>query len=303
MLDLKRLHAFAVLAEELHFGRAAVRLNITQPPLTIAIQSLESELGVTLFERTKRSVRLSQAGSALLPEAKSLLASEARIREAVRARVAGETGRIVLAFVSIVDYSFLPSLLRQFRSIAPSVAVELREATTDVQLQWLGSGEIDAGILLGPLGDQGLSRRATNELDYRTLASERLVLALPSEHPHARAKTPISLAKFAEQAFVSIPRHIAPRLHDAISGACLEAGFAPRVVQEAIQMQTVISLVSAGMGVAIVPHAVTNLRRDGVVYRALQRSTSKFEIGISFRRDATSAALKRFVALATKAKH
>lgn len=299
MTDLHKLNCFVAVAKALNFGRAARSLNLSQPPLTRHIKALEAELGAELFHRTKRSVRLSDAGAALLPQVEAILQAVARLPDAARAAGAGESGRISIAFVSIVDYSFLPALMRRFTSAHPGVNVHLREATSDLQLKWLAAEEIDLGIVLGPLVDAGSGGNVPETVAYQRLQAESLVLALPQSHLQARLNTPVALAKFAHEAFISFPRHAAPGLHDAITGACSEAGFSQRVVQEAIQMQTIISLVSAGMGVALVPESLMSLRRPGVAYRRLRGGKkAALEIGLVWRRDNPSAVLRRFVQLA-----
>ena len=301
MTDLHKLNCFVTVAKTLNFGRAARALNLSQPPLTRHIKALEAELGATLLHRTKRSVRLTDAGAALLPQVEAILQAVARLPDAARAASAGETGRISIAFVSIVDYSFLPALMRRFTSTYPAVSVHLREATSDLQLKWLAASEIDLGIVLGPLVDAGSGSNAPETIVYQRLQAESLVLALPKSHPQARLTTPVALARFGNEAFISFPRHAAPGLHDAITGACSAAGFSQRVVQEAIQMQTIISLVSAGMGVALVPESLMRLQRPGVVYRKLRGGKkAALEIGLVWRRDNASVVLKRFVQLAVR---
>ena len=163
----------------------------------------------------------------------------------------------------------------------------------------IAAGDIDLGIVLGPLVDAGSGGSAPEAVVYQRLQAESLVLALPQSHAHAMLTTPVALAKFAHEAFISFPRHAAPGLHDAITGACSDAGFSQRVVQEAIQMQTIISLVSAGMGVALVPESLMRLQRSGVVYRKLRGGNqAALEIGLVWRRDDASAVLKRFTRLA-----
>ena len=274
---------------------------MAQPPLSRAIRSLEEELGVALFERNKKRVLLSDAGRALLPEAKALLAGADRLTRTARSAAGGERGELTLAFVCIVDYSFLPRLLRRFTQTYPGIRVALREATTDVQLQALARAEIDAGILLGPLVDAPVGSVAPESLVYQRLQAEALVIALPDSHARGKVTGPVALSGFAGEAFISFPRQIAPRLHDAIVSACGAARFSPRIVQEAIQMQTIISLVSAGMGVALVPESLMSLKRPGVVYRKLRgKRTIALELGLAWRRDNPSAALKHFTALAAQ---
>lgn len=298
-MELRQLRQFAAVADHLHFGRAAQALSMAQPPLSRAIRSLEQELGVALFERDKKRVALADAGAALLPEVKALLAGVERLARTARSAAEGERGELTLAFVSIVDYSFLPRLLRRFAQAWPGIRLVLREATTDVQLQALARAEIDVGILLGPLTEKGGAGPAAHWLEYRRVQTEALVLALPASHPRLKVKGLVALRDFAQEPFLGFPRHVAPRLHDAVIATCAEAGFSPRISQEAIQMQTIISLVSAGMGVALVPASLMTLKRPGVVYRGLGGGkASAVEIGMAWRRDNPSGALRRFVAQA-----
>ena len=174
-LELRQLRYFVTVAEELHFGRAAARLHMTQPPLSQTIQALEELLGAPLFLRTRRSVALTPAGAALLPEARRMLAQAAELPELVRRAAAGESGRLSLAFVSSADYSVLPPFLRSYRAPIPQVQIDLQEATSDLQLDDLLHNRIDAGLLIPPLPD-----KARAELDYLKVLDEPLILAAPA---------------------------------------------------------------------------------------------------------------------------
>lgn len=300
-MELRQLRQFVAVAEHLHFARAAQALSMAQPPLSRAIRALEEELGARLFDRDRRRVALSDAGRALLPEAHALLAAAARLPATARDAAAGHSGDLALAFVSIVGYSFLPGLLRRHAARFPGVRVNLREVTTDVQVADLAAGRADVGILLGPVQAEAGGVRAA-ALDYRVLAVETLAVALPARHRLARGAGVLGLEACADEAFVASPRHVAPRLNDAIIGSCAAAGFSPRIVQEAIQMQTIISLVSAGMGVALVPESVVGLKRPGVAYRRLKGARPVLEIGMATRRGETSAVVANFVALAAQSR-
>nr|AAP88274.1 LysR type regulator [Delftia acidovorans] len=260
LVELRVWRQFLAVAEELHFGRAAQRLHMTQPPLTQAIAQLERTLGVPLFERTSRRVALSPAGQALLAEVRALLARAQALPQRAREAAGGEVGRIRLAFVSTVGFEQLPAWVRAFRAVHPQVALELVEATGDVQLQALERGEIDAGLMLHSPGF------APPGLAHLQVATEPLVLALPAHHALAEAEHPAWPAVLAEP-LVIFPRRIVPSLHDAVFGLYPRAGCLPVVPQEAIQMQTIVNLVSAGIGVAWVPESVMQFRRQGVVYR------------------------------------
>ena len=260
-IELRVWRQFLALAEELHFGRAAGRLHMTQPPLTQAIQQLEARLGVRLFERTRRSVALTPAGAALMAPARRLLDDADALPRLAQAAASGLAGRLRLAFVSSVAYGPLPEWLRGFRQAHPDVALQLREATLDVQLQAFAADEIDAGFVLHAPGAVPPGFAA-----WRALA-EPLVMALPAGHAAAALPGPLKWADVADQPLVIFPRQIAPSLYDAVLASYRQRGATPQIAQEAIQMQTIVNLVSAGMGLAWVPEAVTRLQRPGVVYR------------------------------------
>lgn len=294
-IDLRQLRYFVAVAEEMHFGRAAARLHMTQPPLSQTIQALEAALEAELFSRTRRSVSLTAAGVALLPEAQRLLSQAEALPDLVRRAAAGETGRLSLAFVSTADYSVLPPFLREFRTHCPQVQIDLRETTTDIQLEALAQANIDAGLLILPLPD-----KLNAELESLRVLSEPLVLAVPKGIRPARGKTKISLKTLSEHPLVIFPRRIAPGFHDAILACFRDAGLTPHIGQEAIQMQTIVGLVSAGMGIALVPQSVSNLKRPGVDYWPLQEKTPVIETGLVWRRDNASPALRAFLDLLRK---
>ena len=271
--DLRQLRQFAVLAEECHFGRAAARLAMTQPPLTQAIQRLEAALGARLFDRSQRRVALSPAGAVLLPLARKLLDGADALAPAVRAAAAGLSGQLRLAFVSSVTYGPLPAWLSGFRAAYPDVALSLREATLDVQVELFAAGEIDAGVVLHAPG------AAPPGFDHVRVIDEALVMALPESHPAWRRRDSQGMRKPAadamprlrwadvrEEPLVIFPRAIAPSLFDALVSAYHASGDTMRVAQQAIQMQTIVNLVSGGMGVAWVPESLTHLQRAGVRY-------------------------------------
>ena len=297
LIELRLWRQFAMLAEELHFGRAAERLHMTQPPLTQAIAQLERLLEVRLFDRTKRSVQPTAAALALLPEVLELLARAQALPQHARAAASGELGRLRLAFVSTVGFAQLPKWLRGFREQFAQVRVELMEATGDVQLQAFARGEIDAGFMLHAAGfaPAGLQRCA--------VAHEPLVLALPEQHPLA-TQARLTLAAVLGEPLVIFPRHIVPSLFDAIFALYHGAGRSPQVAQEAIQMQTIVNLVSAGLGVAWVPESVRQFQRPGVVYRALPgrhgQAVPRCETSLVWPAEHSNPTLQRFVEFVTQ---
>ena len=289
-LELRQLRYFLAVAEELHFGKAALRLHMTQPPLSQTIQGLEELLGTPLFERNRRAVALTPAGAALLPEARRMLAQAAQLPELVRRAAAGEAGRLALDFVSSADYSVLPPFLRLYRSTYPQVQITLQEATSDVQINHLLQGQVDAGLLIPPLPD-----KARLALDYLKVLTEPLILAAPAGLVGGAG--PVWLREVPAAPLIIFPRPIAPALHDAILACFRAAGVTPVIGQEAIQMQTIVGLVSAGMGLALVPQSVANLMRPGVEYRPLHDATPLVETGLAWRRDNGSPVLQGFLEL------
>ncbi|GJJ04070.1 isoleucine biosynthesis transcriptional activator [Duganella rhizosphaerae] len=292
-LELRQLRYFVTVAEELHFGKAALRLHMTQPPLSQTIQALEELLGASLFERNRRGVALTPAGLALLPEARRILAQSQELPQLVQRAAAGEVGRLTLAFISSADYSVLPPFLRAYRAAYPQVQITLQEATSDLQLDDLLNNRIDAGLLIPPLPD-----KAKLELDYLPVLSEPLVLALPAGLLKKQGK--LALASLPPLPLIVFPRAISPALYDAILSVFRDAGITPEIGQQAIQMQTIVSLVSAGMGMALVPQSVSNLMRTGVEYRALRDATPLVETGLAWRRDNASPVLRGFLELLRK---
>ena len=299
--DLRQLRYFVAVAEERHFGRAAKRLAMTQPPLSQAIRALEEELGVALFARTKRTVELTPVGADLLPEVRKLLAAAEGLRPLAQSLARGEAGTLALAFVSTADYGLLPQLLREFAGRYPGVRLQLAEATSDVQIEELVAGRIDAGLVIAPLPP-----RHAATLTYLPVMREPLIAALPSTAARMHSpkrhggppewdETPVTLAELAELPLVIFPRRLAPGFYDIITGCYGAAGLTPRIGQEAIQMQTIVSLVSAGMGVALVPQSLRNLRRTGVVYRPLAERAPIVETGLVWRTADVSPVLAGFL--------
>jgi DNA-binding transcriptional LysR family regulator len=291
-MELRHLRYFVAVAEALNFGRAARRLTISQPPLSRQIRALENELGTALFERTRRAVALTAAGIALLPEARRLLRDADALKEGARHLAAGEAGTVALGFISVAAYNILPALVPEFRRRHPGLKLALQEGVTDVLLPALVQGEIDAGMVLPPIAEP--------RLGHRPLLYDHLMVALPARGRARFPSGPLRLAALADQPFILFPRKAGPGLYDLMIGACQRAGFSPRIDQEAIQMQTIVSLVAAGMGVALVPASLRHLRRTGVEYRPLRDKTARVEVGLAWRASDESPAVRAFVALATE---
>ncbi|WP_295684992.1 LysR family transcriptional regulator [uncultured Nevskia sp.] len=287
-MDLRQLKYFIAVAEERSFSRAALRLHVSQPPLSTQLKALEDELGVRLLDRTNRGVSLTAAGQVFFDEMRAVLARLERGKEMARNAGRGDVGSLSIGFVSIADYGILPPALKEFRSLYPRVEVHLHELTTDAQVREIRAARLDLGIGLGPLD--------APDLHFEAVAQELLLLAAPTGHRLTRGDKAVDLKAMANESFIVPPRDIAPGLFDLIIGQCRAAGFAPRITQQARQMQTVISLVACGMGFALVPASVQNLRRQGVQYRPLQGPAATIELGILRPRDDDDPVSRNFVA-------
>lgn len=285
-MEFRQLAYFEVIAEESHFGRASQRLQVAQPALTRQIQQLERELGVQLFDRSHRRIRLTDAGHAFLDESRRLLAAAEQAKEAARRAARGETGRLTVAFVGSATYGPLPLILRAFRERFPAVHLLLDEMDSAAQSAGLLERRVDVGFLRTPLGDA--------ELAAETLLREPIVAALPQGHPLAK-RAEVPLAELAGEPFVLFHRSEQPSYADVVLEVCAKAGFRPRLAQEATEVQTAIGLVGAGFGVCLVPEAVHGLRRPGVVYRPLRRPVPMTELVAIYRRDNRSPALREFL--------
>ena len=291
--DLWQLRYFVAVAERLHFGRAAEALHISQPPLSRAVRALEERLGVRLLARTRRRVELTAEGSRLLEEARRLIGQLERSVLELRGMAAGEQGRLRVGFVSLADYGVLPDLLRRYKSARPGIALALREMLSPEQASALAAGELDFGLLLPPVAGEAA-------LEHLVVQRERFVAALPSRHRLARGPGRLAMSELAGEPLVMIPRDIAPRLYDIVRGLAARGGFPLNVAQEAIQMQTVVSLVSSGLGVSIVPASVANLGRRGVAYRELADRHARLDLWLAWPRAPLGAAAREFVAQARR---
>ncbi len=285
-MELRHLYYFVAVAEELHFSRAAQRLHIAQPPLSQQIRNLEEELGVQLFERTKRRVELTDAGQVFLQQVRPTLRQiEEAVRSAQRAS-RGEIGRLVVGFNSSATYSVLPKILRVFRERCPEVELVLHELTTSQQLERFHHNQIDTGILYLPVEE--------SSLNILSVLKEPLVIALPETHPLA-TQPQISILSLINEPFILPPHHLGAGLYSQIMSLFQQAGFTPKIAQEAILLQTAVSLVAGGVGIAIVPASVQNLQRTGVVYKSMQEQPPEVEIAVVWRRNDSSLVLQKFL--------
>ena len=275
-MELRHLRAFVAVAEELHFGRAAARLQISQSPLSQMIQALEAELGVALLERTTRRVALLPAGEVFLPRAREALVASAAAVDDARAAAAGELGRLAIGFTGSMTYALLPMLAKALRSHLPRLSLELRgELLTPDQVDGLVSGRLDLGFLRPPVEHAGLH--------VEPVGAEPLVVALPAGHPLARLHQ-VPVARLENEPFITYPSHFRSVVHDAVTATCAEHGFAPTVAMEIGETSTLISFVAADVGVALVPASAQLMTVGGAVYRELLGAAHSVQIAMAWRR-------------------
>jgi DNA-binding transcriptional LysR family regulator len=293
-MDLRHLRYFIAVAEELHFTRAAERLGIKQPPLSLQIRQLEQEIGTPLFRRQTRGVELTESGILLLEKARDILRDVEKTKLSVQMRARGETGRIRLGFAGATYvHRLIPGIIRAYRERYPGVVLSPEQSNTARLLAALQSDEIDIAFVRPPIvGGEGLT------LD--PLIDEPMMIVLPQWHPRARDRS-MPLAALAPDTLILFPRAIGPGLHDAIIASCQRAGFSPKLGQEASQTVSIIHMVAAGFGVSIVPRSLDRIRAEGVVYLGIEGEAPRAPISLAYRRDDRSTVVRNFVGLARRA--
>ena len=260
-MELRQLRYFVAVAEELHFRRAATRLNVSQPPLSLQIRQLEEELGCELLQRTRRRVELTPAGEAFLRDARAILHELDTAAETARRIDAGQTGRLRISFVGSALLSILPLAVQRFRAVRPDVEVVLRERSTVDQLRVVADGTVDVGLIRPPID-------RSDQLHIEHVMREQTVAALPVDHPLTRLRR-VPLARLAGEPLVLFPRAQAPGFHDLLISSLAATGAYVRVVQYAPEMLTILGLVAAGIGVSLAPASVAHLALDGIAFRPL----------------------------------
>ncbi|MGW0886412.1 LysR family transcriptional regulator [Streptomyces sp. NPDC002671] len=287
-LPLQQLHAFVMLAEELHFGRAATRLGIAQPPLSQQIRRLEGKVGHALFSREPGRIALTPAGRELLPAARHALNGLADGLAAARDVGSGRVGRLRIGFAASLALTVLPGLLRTFRERFPAVELVIQEMTTTPQLAALRERTIDIGLLREPPADDA-------ELAFATVLTEPFVAVLPSAHPFA-AQRAVRIEQLADCPFVLLPRAVGPPLYDQIASLCIAAGFTPRVAQHAVEWQTVCALVETGLGVSVAPESIRRIRLKGVAFRRIEPNTTRTRVAVAWRENDSNPLVPRLLA-------
>lgn len=290
-MELRHLNYFVAVAEELHFGHAATRLGMAQPPLSQQIRKLEEELGVLLFERsTRRQVKLTDAGTAFLREARAALVQADQAILAARRAARGQEGSLTIGLVGSVTFDIFPVILKTFRSRFPDVVLSIRELTSAAQYEALRQERIKVGFVRPQQDATGIR--------VEPLLTEPLIAAIPEGHRFAE-RAEIDLNELAREPFIlAAPNTGCGIIRDLIYSACQKAGFAPQIAMEASQLQTIIGLVAGDLGVALVPASVTTFQRRGVVYRRLRKPEPLLEVALAAREDERSPLVESFVAVA-----
>lgn len=291
ILDVRRLSYFVAVAETLHFRKAAERLRIAQPALSLQIRRLEEDLGCQLLQRDRRRVELTPAGLALLDVGRRALGQMAHAAEAARRTAANQSSLLRIGFLSPAAFAVVPDLLRRVRLAHPGIHVALREGDSVTLLEEVRLGILDIAFVRGPVTWQGV------RID--TLSREPLVLVLPSGHRLAR-RARVPLAQVADEPFIGFPRDTAPSLHDAITGMCEESGFSPNFVADATEWYTIVSLVAAEIGVTLLPKSIRTFQRRGAVYRSVAGQQRHVELAVVRRHGPPTAASRACLQILAK---
>lgn len=287
-MEFRLLRSFVAVAEELHFGRAAERLHLTQPALSKQIVVLERELGVSLLTRTKRVVQLTSAGQVFLEQAKQLLAQEETAIQLTKRTARGEIGQLTIGFTSTATYTVLPSLLRQFRDRFPNVELNLQALSTESQVAALNERKMDLAFLHPPIDERGLK--------LHPILEEQFLVVLPKNHPLLDYPE-IPVAALANQAFIIHPRQEGSTLYDGFVRYFEQFGIRPNIVQESISLQTRVCLVAAGMGITFVSECVQSIVGTDVVCRPLTDSPINLKFAAAWRQDFITPTLQEFLAV------
>jgi DNA-binding transcriptional LysR family regulator len=289
-MEMRQIESFLSIAETLHFGRSSEQLHLSQPALSLQIKALEAELGVKLFDRNRQRTLLTEAGAAFRADASAAmeLLAHAKHRAVLAAR--GKIGIVRVGFVSTAGYEIIPLLMRRYRKENPGVEFSLRNILTSEQMVMLRNGVLDVGFLRLPVTDPP-------DLDVTPVHSEPLVVAVPSAHPLAEVKS-IKLRQLAGEQFVMYERKLAPGFHDQVAGILNNAGVIPEVVQTAVEMPTLVSLVDSGLGIAILPESALSRKPVGVKVCRISDRITPAQIALVSSKRFESNVVRHFIAFA-----
>jgi len=286
MPNIRQLQRFVAVATERNFRRAAARLHMSQPPLSESIRQLEEEIGSPLLIRKRPHVELTRAGEVMLERARLILSQLDESVQLVRAVAAGRSGQLTVGFFPTATYEILPRVLRRYRERYPDIGLRFVELTTQEQPNALEQKHIDVALFMAPTVD----RRG---IVQATIHREPLLVALSADH-HLASREHIGLRELRDEPFVFIPPRWGTGYHARVSNACQEAGFTPNVIEEVEQLHTMVSLVSAGLGVSIVATSVSRFQPPNVVFRSLDDPELYIEFGLAWRAEDPSPAVAAF---------
>jgi len=272
-IDLKVLYYFTVLAEEKHFGQAAKRIGIEQPPLSLQIKKLESITGGLLFDRSSRKIKLTPLGETLLPEAYRMLEQSVQVMDKIKSMSRGETGVLHIGFATSTIFSGITAAIQKHKKLYPKVELRLQELSSAAQTAALQNGSIDIGFIREAGRWEGIA--------CHPIVKERFVAVLSNQHPLSKKET-LALKDLEGQPFVHFPRSVAPALYDKVQSVFMKGGFFPTIVQEAYEWQTIVSLVEANLGVSVCPESFQKLRIGKVQYRYLNDVKILTSISVCF---------------------
>ena len=293
-MELRHLRTFVRVAEELHFGRAAEHLHIAQSAISQHIRLLEADVGVRLLDRSRHRVALTEAGRIFLPEAQRTLTQAAAAMRAARAAGTGAIGQLEFGFVDNAIWSTLGTVLRVFHERYPGITLRLHQTDRVALIEGIAEGSLDVALVPAPLPSPlPAPAAAASAIASEVLVEAPFLVALPEGHRLA-AHPQLSLAMLAEEPFVLFPPHMRTRLGEIVLSACADAGFSPRIVQEARQVHTLLALVAAGFGITLVPEWVTAIQAADVVYRRVATSMPHYELRICFHAARSNAAVEAF---------
>jgi DNA-binding transcriptional LysR family regulator len=287
-MELRQLECFIKVAEELHFGRAAIALNLSQPALSKQIQALENSLEVQLLERTKHWVRLTIAGHKFLETARRIMQEVEEGIQVTKQVAKGAVGKLRIGFTEATLFSLAPDIVKTYRERYPQVELVLTSSGTETQVEALRTHQIDVGFVYLPIREPSLK--------VQPLFIEVYIVALPVSHRLARQKQ-IALQALAKEPLVFYPRSLAPVLYANFIKSCEQAGFVPNIVQEAELAQTRLGLAAAGVGITLVLAAMQNLNAKGVVYRSLSEDFLTLKLALAWRQNETSAVVHECINL------
>jgi len=290
-MQVHQLRYFIAVAEELHFGKAAEKLNMSQPPLSQQIKKLENELNVTLFNRTKRSVTLTNVGKLFLKDAYDILKRIEVSSDRVIKYAHGEIGEINLGYASYCIFDVLPMILKDFYKKYPEVKVNLRHLTTAQQLDAFNHSQIDIGLLCPPVDDA--------KLTLEPIYQQPFVAVIPSDSELAKesSNNSIDISQLKSYPFIMTPRDVGSGYYDAIINICFEAHFSPQVILEVNDLHELISLVSTGLGVSIVPESLVQYQKSNVVFKKLNHDAFQVDTAIAFKEEAKTEVVNNFLTI------